>query len=64
MTDELITTNEAARILGRSRRTVHRLVNDGRLTVAQTAPGGPHGGYLFHLIDVLRIRREQNGTAA
>ena len=42
-TEDLIGTAEAARILGRSHRTVHRMVRDGELTPALTAPGGPAG---------------------
>ena len=51
-TEDLIGTAEAARILGRSHRTVHRMVRDGGLTPAITAPGGHHGTYLFHRADV------------
>lgn len=46
-TTDLIGTTEAARILGKSPRTVHRMVADGRLTVAHTAPGGYVGVWLF-----------------
>ena len=49
---DLIGTTEAARILGKSPRTVHRLVAAGRLTPAITAPGGFAGAYLFDRRDV------------
>ena len=50
--NDLIGTAEASRILGRSPRTVHRMVRDGGLTPAMTAPGGHHGTYLFRRADV------------
>ena len=50
--EDLIGTAEAARVLGRSPRTVHRMVNAGDLTPAMTAPGGHHGSYLFRRADV------------
>lgn len=52
MTQDLIGTAEAARILGTSPRTIHRRVQTGRLTPAMTAPGGPAGAYLFARADV------------
>ena len=51
-TEDLIGTAEAARILGRSPRTVHRMVATGDLTPALTAPGGPSGSYLFRRAEV------------
>lgn len=54
-TEDLIGTAEAARILGRSHRTVHRMVRDGGLTPAITAPGGPSGAFLFRRADVEKI---------
>ena len=48
----LIGTAEAARILGKSPRTIHRLVDSGQLTPAFTAPGGHHGAYLFRREDI------------
>lgn len=59
--EDLIGTTEAARILGRSPRTVHRLVQAGELVPAYTAPGGPHGTYLFRLADLEALTE---GTAA
>lgn len=49
---DLIGTAQAARILGRSPRTVHRMVEAGDLIPAVTAPGGHHGTFLFHRADI------------
>ena len=57
--DNLIGTAEAARILGKSNRTVHRLVNSGILTPALVAPGGFRGSFLFRRADVERVAAEQ-----
>lgn len=48
----LIGTTEAARLLGKSPRTVHRLVKAGALAPAVIAPGGYSGAYLFRREDV------------
>lgn len=58
-TDELIGSSEAARILGKSPRTVHRLVKAGTLVPVVTAPGGFAGTYLFARTDVERIAAAQ-----
>jgi hypothetical protein len=50
--DNLIGTAEAARILDKSPRTVHRMVRAGALTPKITAPGGFAGVYLFDRADV------------
>lgn len=50
--NDLIGTAEAARILGRSPRTVHRMVRNGELTPEITAPGGHHGTYLFRRAEI------------
>lgn len=55
MTDNLIGTAEAARILSKSHRTIHRLVESGQLVPALTAPGGFKGAFLFNRADVERI---------
>lgn len=54
---ELIGSTEAARILGKSPRTVHRLVESGDLTPAMTAPGGRAGAFLFRRSDVEAIAK-------
>lgn len=48
----LIGTAEAAKILNKSHRTVHRLVESGELKPALTAPGGYNGAFLFKREDV------------
>ena len=53
--EDLIGTAEAARVLGRSPRTVHRMVDAGDLIPALTAPGGPAGAYLFRRADVEKL---------
>ena len=57
-TTELIGTAEAARILGKSPRTVHRMVAAGSLTPAVTAPGGFAGAFLFRRTDIERVKTE------
>lgn len=49
---DLIGSTEAARLLGKSPRTVHRMVEAGTLVPAMTAPGGRAGVYLFKRADV------------
>ena len=63
-TEDLIGTAEAARILGRSPRTVHRMVDAGDLTPALTAPGGPAGAYLFRRADVEKIAGRTEAVAS
>lgn len=58
MTNDLIGSTEAAALLGKSSRTVHRMVRDGKLTPAMTAPGGFAGTYLFNRADVERLASE------
>lgn len=58
-----MTTMEVAILLGRSARTVHRLVDAGDLAPAQKLPG-PNGAYLFRRDDVERIVSERSGSAA
>ena len=54
--NELIGSAEAATILGKSPRTVHRMVSAGALVPAMTAPGGFVGTYLFTRADVEAAR--------
>ena len=63
--DVLLGTREVADLLGVSPRTVHRRVTDGSLEAVHTAPGGPHGAYLFaprHVEEYLEQRRPQART--
>lgn len=55
--EDLIGTVEAARLIGRSPRTIHRLVHSGVLAPAVVAPGGNSGVYLFKRSDIERIAR-------
>ena len=55
-TEHLISTAEAAQVLGKSTRTIYRMVNAGTLTPAIIAPGGRVGSYLFDRADVERIK--------
>jgi excisionase family DNA binding protein len=51
-TEHLIGTAEAAQVLGKSTRTIYRMVNAGTLTPAMIAPGGNVGTYLFDRADI------------
>ena len=53
--DDLMSTAEVARLIGKSHRTVHRLVIAGKLRPAVVAPGGPAGVYMFDRADVARF---------
>lgn len=57
--DDLIGSAEAARILGKSPRTVHRMVQAGTLVPVVTAPGGFAGTFLFRRAAVLRLAAER-----
>lgn len=62
---DLVGTIEAAQIIGKSARTVHRLVKAGDLVPAHIAPGGFAGVYLFTRADVEKIRDSaETSTAA
>ena len=54
----LIGTAEVARILDKSHRTIHRMVKDGRLVPAMTAPGGFAGTFLFDRAVIERMAAE------
>jgi excisionase family DNA binding protein len=57
-TPDLIGTAEAARILNKSHRTVHRMVKAGRLVPAMKAPGGFAGAFLFDRAEVDALAKE------
>lgn len=61
--ENIIGTAEAARILGKSHRTIHRLVEAGELTPVLTAPGGYAGTFLFDKADVERVRSQREAAA-
>lgn len=55
---DLVTSPQAAQILGVSARTVQRLADAGTLPVAQKLPG-PNGAYLYKRADVLAHAAEK-----
>lgn len=59
----LIGTTEAARLLGKSPRTVHRLVASGDLVPEVTAPGGKAGAFLFKRSDIERLARMEKAAS-
>lgn len=54
-TDRLLTCPEVGALLGKSARTVQRMVDRGLLTPAQKL-AGPNGAYLFRREDVEALR--------
>lgn len=56
--DDYLSTPQVAAELHVSTRTVHRMVTAGALVPALTAPGGPHGAYLFTRAEVERVKEE------
>lgn len=60
---DLITATIAAGLLGKSPRTVQRLVHAGRLTPAIKLDG-PNGAYLFNRADVERLAAPSTDDAA
>lgn len=54
--ENLIGTTEAAKLLGVSQRTIHRMVADNRLQTAIVVPGGYAGVYLFNPADVEKLK--------
>jgi predicted DNA-binding transcriptional regulator AlpA len=49
--DALLTAPQVGALLGKSARTIHRMVEAGTIVAAQKLPG-PNGSYLFRLTDV------------
>lgn len=56
-TPEMVSTSQAARLLGCHVRTVHRLVESGRLKPVAKVPGRT-GAYLFLRIDVAAVAKD------
>lgn len=52
--EHLIPTQQVARLLGVNVRTVHRMVDDGRLTAAIKVPGRT-GALLFDRTEIARL---------
>lgn len=64
MTDNaLMTIGEAAAILGKSTRTLRRMIDSGDLAYVQKLPG-PNGPYLFDPAEVWRVAGEQDKAPA
>lgn len=63
MTTELLTTRQAAEVLGESISTVTRLANLGTLTTYAKAPG-VRGARLFRRSDVERVAAKRSQDAA
>lgn len=63
MPNGLLTSPEVALLLGKSTRTVHRLVTSKELIPAQKLPG-PNGAFLFDPNVVEMYRRQQSQVAA
>lgn len=65
MTQNLLTTNQAAERLGKSVRTVHRMASDGRLPHV-TKLEGDRGQWLFDetVVDMVRRSLEQKQAVA
>lgn len=60
----LITSAQAALILGCSARTIHRRVDDRSLTPVAKVQAGRHGTYLFRREDIERLAEERKAGAA
>ena len=54
--EDLIGSAEASRLLGKSPRTIHRLVESGALKPEVIAPGGFRGTFLFKRSDVEALK--------
>lgn len=65
MTDpgELLTSTQAAAILGVSARTIQRRVKAGLLVPAARVPAGHHGTYLFRRADIEALAAERAPAA-
>ena len=59
MTNDLIGSAEAAALLGKSPRTIHRMVEAGTLKPDLTAPGGFKGTFLFRRSKIERLKAAQ-----
>lgn len=62
-TDTLIGTAEAAQILGKTPRTVQRMVASGALVPVTTLPGAT-GAHLFNKGDVVALAESSEDGAA
>jgi excisionase family DNA binding protein len=62
-TDDLLSTTEAADLIGTERSNVSKMVRDGRLVPARKMPG-PTGAYVFHRAEVERAAAEYQARPA
>lgn len=53
---KVLTTPDVVQMLGKSSRTVHRLVHDGKLPALKQM-SGPNGAFLFDPADVERFMK-------
>lgn len=61
--DELLTSTQSGQILGKSGRTVVRMVERGHLTPAGKLPGD-NGAYLFRRRDIERLAAKREKAAS
>jgi len=64
MHPDLMTSPQAAQLLGCSARTVHRLILRGTLKPAMRLDTGPNGAFLFKRSDVERLAKAREAKAA
>lgn len=60
-TEPLIGTHQASKILSVNVRTVHRMIDDGRLVPAAKVPGQT-GAYMFDPADVERLAETRRNS--
>ncbi len=51
---KLLTSSQAATVLGKSLRTIQRMAEAGELEIATKLPG-PNGAYLFDEAEIIRV---------
>jgi hypothetical protein len=54
--DDLVTSAEAAAMLHRTTRTIHRYVDDGKLTPFRRLSDAPNGAFLFKRSDIENLK--------
>jgi hypothetical protein len=55
---KLLTSTQAAQVLGKSPRTIQRMADAGELQIATKLPG-PNGAYLFEEAEIIRAFEAQ-----
>lgn len=61
--DDLLTSPQVGLALGKSARTIHRMVEAGELQPVQQLPG-PNGAFLFRRADVEALAAESSRAAS